>query len=65
MFYTTITYVSVCVLMCGGHHDSDRMAVLVTVSKAESILLYHLVGLCIPAKIKISFLRLIHWARVV
>ena len=28
------------VYICGGHHDSDRMAVLVMVSKAESILLY-------------------------
>ena len=29
---------------CGGHHDSDRIAVLVMVSKAESIVLYHLVS---------------------
>ena len=26
--------------ICGGHHDSNRMAVLVMVSKAESIVLY-------------------------
>ena len=26
--------------ICGGHHDSDRIAVLVMVSKAESIVLY-------------------------
>ena len=25
---------------CGGHHDSDRIAVLVMVSRAESIVLY-------------------------
>ena len=25
--------------ICGGHHDSDRIAVLVMVSKAESIVL--------------------------
>ena len=25
---------------CGGHHDSDRIAVLVMFSKAESIVLY-------------------------
>ena len=40
------------VFICGGHHDSDGIAVLVMVSKGESI---HLV-LCILAKIKISFL---------
>ena len=28
------------VFICGGHHDSDRIAVLVLVSKAESIVLY-------------------------
>ena len=33
------------VFICGGHHDSDRMAVLVMVSKAERIVL------CILAKI--------------
>ena len=27
------------VFICGGHHDNDRMAVLVMVSKAESIVL--------------------------
>ena len=32
-------YVCVCVLYCGGHHDSDRMAVLVMVSQAEIIVL--------------------------
>ena len=26
-------------LYCGGHHDSDRMAVLVMVSQAEIIVL--------------------------
>ena len=26
--------------ICGGHHDSDHIAVLVMVSKAESIVLY-------------------------
>ena len=43
------------VFICGGHHDSDHIAVLVMVTKAESIVLYHLV-LCILAKLKISFL---------
>ena len=28
------------VFICGGHNDSDRIAVLVMVSKAESIVLY-------------------------
>ena len=28
------------VFICGGHHDSDRIAVLVMFSKAESIVLY-------------------------
>ena len=28
------------VFICGGHHDSDRIAVLVMVSKAEIIVLY-------------------------
>ena len=28
------------VFICGGHHDSDRIAVLVMVSKADSIVLY-------------------------
>ena len=45
MFYTTISiikYLCMCLLNkyyrnCGGHHDSDRIAVLVMVSKAESI----------------------------
>ena len=49
MFYTTISlikYLCMCLLNkyyrnCGGHHDSDRMAVsYVMVSKAESIVLY-------------------------
>ena len=47
MFYTTIfiQYLCMCLLNkyyrnCGGHHDSDRTAVLVMVSKAESIVLY-------------------------
>ena len=44
------------VFICGGHHDSDRIAVLVMVSKAESIELYLLVSSCILAKIKTSFL---------
>ena len=39
MFYTTIS-LFVYVFICGGHHDSDRIAVLVMVSKAESIVLY-------------------------
>ena len=26
--------------ICGGHHDSDRIAVLVMVSKAENMVLY-------------------------
>ena len=67
MFYTTISlikYLCMCLLNkyymnCGGHHDSDRIAVLVMVSKAESIVLY--LSSCINvytvlAKIKISFL---------
>ena len=33
-------FICVYVFICGGHHDSDRMAVLVMVSKAESIVLY-------------------------
>ena len=28
-----------CVFICGGHHDSDRIAVLVMVSKAETTVL--------------------------
>ena len=48
MFYTTISlikYLCMCLLNkyyrnCGGHHDSDRIAVLVMVSMAESIVLY-------------------------
>ena len=44
MFYTTISLIKyLCtgyVFICGGHHDSDRIAVLVMVSKAESIVLY-------------------------
>ena len=44
------------VFICGGHHDSDRMAVLVIVSKAESIVLYFILYIYILAKIKISFL---------
>ena len=42
MFYTTISlikYLCTYVFICGGHHDSDRIAVLVMVSKAESIVL--------------------------
>ena len=59
MFYTTISLIKyLCMSLlnkyyrnCGGRHDSDRIAVLVMVSKAESNLV-----LCILAKIKISFL---------
>ena len=48
MFYTTISlikYLCMCLLNkyyrnCGGYHDSDCIAVLVMVSKAESIVLY-------------------------
>ena len=48
MFYTTISlikYLCMCLLNkyyrnCGGHHDSDCIAVLLMVSKAESIVLY-------------------------
>ena len=42
IFYTTISlFKYVCVFICGGHHDSDRIAVLVMpVSKAENIVLY-------------------------
>ena len=36
MLYTT-NEIFVYVFICGGHHDSDRIAVLVMVSKAESI----------------------------
>ena len=32
--------VCVCVFICSGHHDSNRMAGLVMVLKAESIVLY-------------------------
>ena len=32
-------HVCVCILYCGGHHDSDRLAVLVMVSQAEIIVL--------------------------
>ena len=42
MLYTTISLIKhVCVVrpICGGHHDSDRVAVLVMVSQAESIVL--------------------------
>ena len=48
MFYTIfqtdilhlISYIlCVCVSYCGGHHDSDRMMVLVMVSQAETIVL--------------------------
>ena len=28
-----------CLFICGGHHDSDHIAVLVMVSKAEGIVL--------------------------
>ena len=45
------------VFICGGHHDSDRVAVLVMVSKAESIVLYFI--LYTLAKIKISFLYVV------
>ena len=38
MFYATISFVYV--FICGGHHDSDRIAVLVMVSNAESTVLY-------------------------
>ena len=39
---------------CGDHHDSDRIAVLVMVSKAESTVLYLILyyQVCILAKIK-------------
>ena len=37
-------------------HDSDRMAVLVMVSKAECIVLFFILYICILDKIKISFL---------
>ena len=42
--FQLIKYLCVCLLNkyyrnCGGHHDSDRVAVLVMVSKAESIVL--------------------------
>ena len=36
------------VFICGGHHDSDRIAVLVMVSKAESIVLC--LSSCITSK---------------
>ena len=57
MFYRTISlikYLCMCLLNkyyrnCGGHHDSDRIAVLVMVSKAESIVLY--LSSCIYTKI--------------
>ena len=35
-----INLIFVYVFICGGHHDSDSIAVLVMVSKAESIVLY-------------------------
>ena len=47
MSFTTISLIKdlcmclfVYVFICGGHHDSDRIAVLVMVSKTESIVLY-------------------------
>ena len=44
MFYTTISLfiIILCayVFICGGHHDSDRIGVLLIASKAESIVLY-------------------------
>ena len=41
------------VFICGGHHDSDRMAVLVMVSKAESIVVYFILYMhtCLPFRI--------------
>ena len=38
MVYTTITLIKD-VFMCGGHHDSDRMAVLGMICQAEIIIL--------------------------
>ncbi len=46
----------VCIYLWWPWHDSDRMAVLVMVSKAESIVLYFILYIYILAKIKISFL---------
>ena len=49
-------YVCVCVLYYGGHHDSDRMAVLVWSSRLEIIVFVNTTNLCILCQIKISFL---------
>ena len=51
MFLTTISLILICVyvFICGGHHDSDRIAVLVMASKAESIVCINHLVLCIIA----------------
>ena len=60
MLYTTNSLIKyLCRFICGGHNDSYRIAVLVMVSKAESIVLY--LSSCSSimyrlAKLKISFL---------
>ena len=41
--------------ICGGHHDSDRIAVLVMVSKAESIVLLFVSTILVKKKKKIFF----------
>ena len=46
----------VCVLYYGGHHDSDRMAVLVWYSRLEIIVFVNTTNLCILCQIKMSFL---------
>ena len=53
-------YVCVCVLYCGGHHDSDRMAVLVWSSRLEIIVFVNTTNLCILCQILISFLPSFH-----
>ena len=49
-------YVCICVLYYGGHHDSDRMAILVWSSRLEIIVFVNTTNLCILCQIKISFL---------
>ena len=40
LYNRLINSIFVYVFICGGHHDSDSIAVLVMVSKAESIVFY-------------------------
>ena len=55
------------VFICGGHHDSDRIAVLVMASKAESIVFcksYCIMYNCLNKDFIHSFIHSVQWVGI-